>query len=185
MAEVADISKSTVGSILDDLHKRGFLLKINTKKRKLSNKEGLLSEWVNAYNEKLKPTLIRGRFRLLPNKLQKWKQLDLGEDIFWGGEPAADILTNYLSPGEWTIYSNVDKKLLLKKVGFVPDPKGGNVIIYSVFWNPINNFSFNIEGSKTVNPLLVYADLLATNDSRNFETAKKIYEQYLLTHFTK
>ena len=140
---------------------------------------------MNAYNEKLKPTLIRGRFRLLPNKLQKWKQLDLGEDIFWGGEPAADILTNYLSPGEWTIYSNVDKKLLLKKVGFVPDPKGGNVIIYSVFWNPINNFSFNIEGSKTVNPLLVYADLLATNDSRNFETAKKIYEQYLLTHFTK
>jgi len=185
MAEVAHISKSTVGSILDDLQERGFLLKMNTKKRKLSNKEDLLSEWVNAYNEKLKPTLIRGRFRLLPNKLQKWKQLDLGEDIFWGGEPAADILTNYLSPGEWTIYTNVDKKLLLKKGGLVPDPKDGNVIVYSIFWNPINNFSFNIEDSKIVNPLLVYADLLATNDSRNFETAKKIYEQYLSTHFIK
>jgi len=109
----------------------------------------------------------------------------LGEDIFWGGEPAADILTNYLSPGEWTIYSNVDKKLLLKKGGLVPDPKDGNVIVYSIFWNPINNFSFNIEDSKIVNPLLVYADLLATNDSRNFETAKKIYEQYLSTHFIK
>lgn len=185
MAKAADISKSTVGSILDDLQEKGFLLKINTTKRKLSNKAGLLSDWVNAYNEKLKPTLIRGRFRLLPNQLQKWKQLDLGVDIFWGGEPAADILTNYLSPGEWTIYSNVGKNILLKNLGLVPDPKSGNVIVYSIFWNPINNLSFNIENPKTVNPLLVYADLLATNDSRNFETANKIYEQYLSTHFTK
>lgn len=185
MADAADISKSTVGSILGDLQERGFLLKINTKKRKLSNKEGLLSEWVKSYNEKLKPTLLRGKFRLLPNKLQKWQQLDLGGDTFWGGEPAADILTNYLSPGEWTIYSNIDKKLLLKKVGLVPDPKNGNVIVHSIFWKAINNFSFNEQDSKIVNPLLVYADLLATNDSRNFETAKKIYEQYLSTHFTK
>lgn len=185
MAEAADISKSTVGSILSDLEERDFLLKINTKKRKLSNKEGLLSEWVKSYNEKLKPTLIRGQFRLLPNKLQKWKQLDLGEAIFWGGEPAADILTNYLSPGEWTIYSNIGKNLLLKNLGLVPDPKNGNVIVYSIFWNPVNNFSFNKQDSKIVNPLLVYADLLATNDSRNFETANKIYEQYLSTDFTK
>lgn len=185
MAKAADISKSTVGSILDDLQERDFLLKINTKKRKLSNKGGLLSEWIKSYNEKLKPTLIRGKFRLLPNKLHKWKQLNLGEAIFWGGEPAADILTNYLSPGEWTIYSNIGKNLLLKNLGLVPDPKSGNVIVYSIFWNPVKNLSFNIANSKTVNPLLVYADLLATNDSRNFETANKIYEQYLSAHFTK
>ena len=185
MAEAADISKSTVGSILGDLQERGFLLKINAKKRKLSNKVDLLSEWVKSYNEKLKPTLIRGRYRLLPNQLQNWKKLDLEQDIFWGGEPAADILTNYLSPGEWTIYSNVGKNLLLKNLGLVPDPKNGNVIVYSIFWNPISSLSLNIENSKIVNPLLVYADLLATNDSRNFETANKIYEQYLSTHFTK
>ncbi len=185
MAKAADISKSTIGSILDDLQERDFLLKINTTKRKLSNKEGLLSEWVNSYNEKLKPTLIRGRFRLLPNQLQKWKQLDLGEDIFWGGESAADILTNYLSPGEWSIYSNLGKNLLLKKLGLVPDPKSGNVIVYSIFWNTKSDISFTEINSKIVNPLLVYADLLATNDSRNFETANKIYEQYLSAYLTK
>jgi len=70
-------------------------------------------------------------------------------------------------------------------MGLVPDPKNGNVIVYSIFWNPINNLSLNLENLKIVNPLLVYADLLATNDSRNFETANKIYEQYLSTHFTK
>ncbi len=185
MAKAAGISKSTIGSILDDLQERKFLLKISSTKRKLSNREGLLSEWINAYNERLKPTLLRGRFRLLPNKLQKWKQLVLSEDIFWGGEPAADILTNYLSPGEWTIYSNIDKNILLKNFGLVPDPSNGNVVVYSVFWSTENNFSFDIEQSKTVHPLLVYADLLATNDSRNFETANKIYEQYLSTHFTQ
>lgn len=188
MAEVAGISKSTVGSILNDIQERGFALKINTKKRKLFNKEGLLSEWVNAYNERLKPVLIRGRFRLLPNKLQKWKQLDLREGTFWGGEPAADILTNFLSPEEWTIYSNIGKKFLLKKFGLVPDSKNGNVIVYSIFWNPNNNLSFHTAHSKIVNPLLVYADLLATNDSRNFETAKKsmsnTYQPILLKKIT-
>ncbi len=34
-----------------------------------------------------------------------------------------------------------------------------------------------------VNPILIYADLIATGDQRNIETAKVIYDQYLIRYF--
>jgi hypothetical protein len=48
----------------------------------------------------------------------------------------------------------------------------GNVEILDAFWN------FDaIPDNDLVPPVLVYADLLATNDGRNAEAAKLIYEQ--------
>lgn len=184
MATVANISKSTVGGILKDLKEKKFITQVSDKVRKINNKKGLQERWVQSYNEKLKPTLQRGRFRFLPNKFSKWKKINLGENTFWGGEPAADLVTNYLSPEEWTIYSNRSKNELLKKIYLVPDPKEGNVTVYNIFWNTKESY-FVDKGMQIVNPLLVYADLIGTNDNRNFETAMKIYEKKLSTHFPK
>lgn len=181
IAEAANISKSTVGSILKDLKEKKFLLQINNDIRKLTNKKELQEKWIYSYNEKLKPSLLRGKFRFMPNRLSEWKSLDLGIDTFWGGEPAADLLTDYLSPGDWTIYSNRSKNDLLRHLHLVPDPKEGNVSVYNVFWN-LNENHFANATRQIVNPLLVYADLIGTNDNRNFETARKIYEQELSAH---
>ena len=183
MAKAANISKSTIGNILKDLKERHFLIQLNQKTRKLNNKQDLLEKWLQAYNEKLKPSLLRGKFRFLPNRLSAWKKMDLGEDTFWGGEPAADILTDYLSPGEWTLYSKKSKNDLIKNLYLVPDPKEGNVSVYNIFWN-VEGGEFDNDTLQIVNPLLVYADLISTKDSRNFETARKIYERELSTHYT-
>jgi hypothetical protein len=43
------------------------------------------------------------------------------------------------------------------------------------FWE----FENNGQDKDLVPPLLVYADLLATTDTRNVETAKLIYDEYL------
>lgn len=184
MAEKAMISKSTIGNILQDLKEYEFLIHVNQNTRKIVNKQDLLTKWVQAYNEKLKPSLLRGKYRFLPNKLSEWKNINLASDTFWGGEPAADILTDYLSPGEWTIYSNQSKNNLIKHSHLVPDPKQGNVLIYSVFWNTEDGDLAN-KINKIANPILIYADLIGTNDNRNFETARKIYEQELSTYFTE
>jgi hypothetical protein len=53
----------------------------------------------------------------------------------------------------------------------IPDPKG-DVEILDAFWN-LDDANLMPE---TVPPLLVYADLLASNDPRNLETAKMIYD---------
>jgi hypothetical protein len=179
LASKANIAASTVGDILSDLKASKFLWQINEQQMALANKPELLAQWVAAFNKKLKPKLSSGKFRFANNViLQDWKKLNLGYNAFWGGEPAADLLTHYLQPGAWTIYTNLDRRALLKELQLVPDPRQGNVEVYSIFWNEAEE-SFINPVLKTVSPLLVYADLTGSGDSRNLETAKRIYEQYL------
>ena len=175
IAAVADISVSTVGDILTDLQAANFLVKVNEKKMALINKAELLSQWVTAFNQKLKPKLVRGRFRL---RTQIWSQMEIGDQSFWGGEPAADLLTNYLYPGKFTIFSNLDRKRLITELQLLPDDDKGEVTVCSVFW-PLENKNFVFSELKTVHPLLVYAELIGSGNDRNFETANKIYEQYI------
>ncbi len=175
IAAVADISVSTVGDILTDLQAAKFLAKLNVKKMALINKAELLGQWVTNFNQKLKPKLVRGRFRL---RTQIWAQMEIGDQSFWGGEPAADLLTNYLYPGSWTLYSNLDRKKLIQDLQLIPDEDQGNVTVYSLFWK-VENKDFVLPELKTVHPLLVYADLIGSGNDRNFETAKKIYERFL------
>ncbi|MBK6997588.1 MAG: hypothetical protein IPH31_22860 [Lewinellaceae bacterium] len=175
IASVADISISTVGDILTDLQAPKFLVKVNEKKLALINKTELLSQWVTAFNQKLKPKLLRGRFRL---RTPIGSQMEIGDQSFWGAEPAADLLTNNLYPSAWTLYSNLDRKSLIKEFQLIPDEDKGNVTVYSLFWK-VENKDFVLPELKTVHPLLVYADLIGSGNDRNFETAKKIYERYL------
>lgn len=95
------------------------------------------------------------------------------DKTWWGGEPAGDILTNYLKPLELTLYTKENRNELIKKYRMVPDTNG-NIKIYKAFW-----YQQNEKNEKTVHPLLVYADLINTGDQRCLETAQKIYEQYL------
>jgi hypothetical protein len=174
IADAANIAASTVGDILADLQASKFLLQVNDHQMKLSNKAELLGQWVTAFNQKLKPKLVRGRYRL---PVENWQQLDLGSSTFWGGEPAADLLTRYLQPGAWTLYTDLDRKALIKDLHLLPDAKG-NVEVCSPFWKTGNTDHVS-PYQRTVHPLLVYAELIGSGNDRNFETAQKIYVQYL------
>jgi len=48
--------------------------------------------------------------------------------------------------------------------------------ILNAFWN----FEYDWQYHDLVPPLLIYADLLATTDARNIETAKIIYDQEII-----
>lgn len=179
MAEIANISVSTVGGILKDLKTAKFILNVTEDRMTLTNKQELLSQWASAYNHKLKPKLLREKYRWAKaQQWENWKQLKVEKDTYWGGEPAADLLTHYLHPAVWTVYTNIDRKSLLKDFQLLPDPKEGNVEIYSLFWKPEAELFVNTQ-LNTVSPLLVYAELIGSGDDRNFATAQNIYEQYL------
>ena len=120
---MANISVSTVGGILKDLKSDNYILQISEGEKKLHNKGELLSHWVTAFNQKLKPKLFRGRYRFgQPYSQGSWKSLDLGNYAFWGGEPAADHYTNYLFPEIWAIYTNLDKRSIVKDLQLRPAP---------------------------------------------------------------
>jgi hypothetical protein len=179
LAGRANIAASTVGDILRDLKAAQFLLQVDKRQLAIVNRAELLAQWVSAYNERLKPKLSWGKFRFLNNAvLRGWKDVNLGNKSFWGGEPAADLLTHRLQPGLWTLYTSLDRRSLLSDLQLVPDPRHGNVLVFSIFWDETAD-AFTDLKTKTVSPLLVYADLAGSGDSRNLETARLIYEQYL------
>jgi hypothetical protein len=162
---------------MTDLRNQGFLIEKNKQTYELTNKKALLNKWMAGYKDKLKPLLPIATFRFLKeDEYTRWKKLPLKKgETCWGGEPAADLLTGYLKPGEYTLYTLEKRSELIKNYRLVPDEKG-NIKAYQKFWKD--------EELKTIAPpLLVYADLINTGDRRCIETAQKIYDQYLQNKF--
>lgn len=142
--------------------------------RKLNNpmREQLLERWALQYNHILKPTLGLGTFRFLkPEMMDNWKKLRLPKKAWWGGENAAAIITNYLRPQEFTIYTR-NKMQVMVDLKLVPD-ENGNVHLYEPFW-PIA-----LDHTKPVyiDPIVVWAELNFELDQRLRETAVRIKEK--------
>ena len=178
IAEKADTALGNVNNIINGLNGLKFLLLTNNKKYFLNNKKELLTRWVTAYEEKLKPTLKIDVFDFVNNEnFFNWRAIQLNTNrTFWGGEPAGDILTNNLRPGKLILYTNENKQELMKNYRIFPDPDG-KITVYRIFWN------INDKNNITVPPLLVYTDLINTGDPRCIETGRKVYEQFLKNRF--
>lgn len=174
IAEYTDTALGTVKNVLDLLKINGFIIYINKDTWKLKDKKKLMERWITGYEEKLKNNLVLGKYNL---RNKKWDELNLNRETLWGGEPAAEILTKYIVPQIFTIYTTDNRVDFIRNYQLLPDPKG-NVNVYQKFWN----FELK-EFDKTAPPLLIYADLLQTAEPRNLETAKIIYERYLQDKF--
>ncbi len=174
IAELTGTALGNVPNVLNGLKEQGFLLQLNKKQYKLQNKKELLERWMTAYQQDLKPTLAIGTFRFLKQEdFLNWQNIPIRSGkSWWGGEPAADLFTNFLKPEILTIYTLESRSELIKHYRLIPDSKG-NVQVFQKFWkkDEVND--------NTVPPLLIYADLINTGDRRCMETAEKIYDELL------
>lgn len=171
-----------ITNIIKGLKKQGYLLPTKKNKYILHKKDELIDKWAKSYDVNLKPNILVGTFRFLNEEtFTDWKEVNLRKGkTCWGGEPAADFLTNYLRPGELTLYTTETRNELIKNYKLIPDDKG-NIKVFEKFWKD-ENTNLKVENKDNIAPpLLVYADLMNTNDRRCAETAQKIYEQYLQT----
>lgn len=177
IAEQTNTGIGNVNNIFTGLKQEGFLLQLNKEQYKIDNKLKLLEKWITEYEKRLKPTLVIGTFRFLKeDDFYNWKNLQLQKGkTYWGGEPAGDVLTNYLRPEELTIYTIETRGELMKNYRLVPDTNG-NVKVFKKFWG-------HDEVGTVVNPLLAYADLITKGDRRCTETAQKIFDEYLQDKF--
>lgn len=167
-------SVSTVSDIFKDLAKQRYLYQSNRAiiKRKLNNQTDLLKHWVEGYLERLRPTLKPLRFVSSKFEGRWWDEVEISDyKAVWSGEKGGELLTKHLKPATVTIYSNSRLPRLQAKYGLVREEKG-NVEILEKFWTAD-------ESENVAPPLVVYADLIATADERNLETAQIIYERYL------
>lgn len=171
IARKADVALGTVDRLMRDLRQMGYLIEMGKRGRRLTDKFNLFIRWVNAYPEELRPKKLIGRYRA--DIFDWWKQADIEKfQAYWGGEIAAAMLTKYLKPEKITIYTRQPLGKLMLKHKIRKDPKG-NIEIYEVFWE----FEYPWKHKNIVPPILIYADLLATGDTRNIETADIVYEQ--------
>lgn len=177
LAARVGIANGTVGWVMRDLEEQGFLIKPRRRvfPRKLRNRKDLLNRWVEGYMRTLRPATLTGRYRAeIPDW---WRTLDLQKyHAQLGGEPAAEMVTQFLKPGVVTLYVDGPPGALLLDNALRAAPDG-NVELRKKFWR------FEIDGwdkPTLVPPLLIYADLLATGDARCIETAQRIYDGHLV-----
>lgn len=178
LAEATDVALGNIKNVIDGLKEAGFILRINDNKLKLQNKKALLERWLVGYRETLKPTLLLGKYKFWNKEnLPNWQMLPIQiRESQWGGEPAGEFLTNYLVPINLALYTN-QKTALVTKWILLPD-ENGNVALYKKFWK-----DETLDNEKFAPPLLVYADLMLTDDPRCQETAQMIYDKYLHDEF--
>jgi hypothetical protein len=177
IAHAAQVALGTVGWVMDDLKRLDYLLEKGTYGRKLINRKKLFEIWVETYARDLRRKMYVGRFAMAELEILEninWENLG----VYLGGEAAAAKITNYLKPAHATVYAaknmtDFAQNLIIKK-RLKKDPNG-NIELFWAFWN----FEYQWQFKEIAPPLLVYADLMATANDRNIETAKMIYDDYL------
>ena len=170
IAAQAGVALGMIGPVLKDLETRGYVHFQKGLVRKLLDPQRMIEEWVTHYPVTLRPKLNPRRFQADPERL---RQTNLAQqNAYWGGEPAGEKLTRHLKPAQFTIYAREPIARLIGATRMRADV-AGNVELLEAFWN----FEADEDFPDVVPPILAYADLLATNDGRNAEVARMIYEQ--------
>lgn len=176
LADKVGIANGTVAAALRDLEAQGFLMTLGKRRgRRLRNTHTLLNKWTEGYLQRLQPGIEIDRYVAGRAEQDWWKTYDVTRHhALLGAEPAAALLTGFITPGVITIYVEDMPGPLVLDLKLRRDPQG-TVVLRRKFWR------FEAEGAdmKIAPPLLVYADLMGTNDARCIETAGRIKDQYL------
>ncbi len=174
LAEETGIALGNIKYIIDGLAEAGYILPLSKRKVALKNKRELLDRWIAGYRETLKPDLFKGAFRVsVTEKRDNWQDINVQElNMSWGSEAAGELMTNFLQARALTLYAPGFNDQQANAIGLMPDRKG-DVRIYNKFWNEKN------DRTSTAPPLVVYADLLITDDPRCIQTARLIYDNHI------
>lgn len=168
IATEAGVAHGTVGWVMADLQKLGFVADVD-RKRRLLQRERLLQQWAEAYARTLRPKLVMQRYRT--DLTGWWKKLNTRKyGALLGGEAAAERITGRLRAETVTLYAEkADPRLLLDFK--LKQDTTGPVELVQRFW------AFENGNEPTVPLPLVYADLVMTGDARCLEAANLIHEQ--------
>lgn len=180
IAAASGVALGTVNLAMDDLIARGFVTQRRNGERAFSDWPRLVQEWVALYPSRLRAKLPSRRFAALAPDW--WRGFDFAaHDACVGGEPAADLLTHNLKPAAITVYTHgAPSNRLLLDARLRPDERG-EVELVEAFWPPSPALDWREHDVPLVPPLLIYADLVSSADSRNLAAAAHIHERYL-TH---
>lgn len=177
--EIAEVTKTALGTInwtMQDLRQIGHLLEMGKAGRRIVKREALFDKWVAAYPQQLRPKQLIGRY--VAQDPDWWRTANLKNlNALWGGETGAAIETGYLEPEIATVYVEENLNELIVRFKLKKDPHG-KIEIFKKFWQ----FQLEEQTNQTVPLPLIYADLLATGNDRNIQTAEELREKKLVRY---
>lgn len=173
IAETAGTALGSTSNAIEELAELGFIAG-GARERRLANRPTLQKEWARQYPISLRGKLAPQRYACVGDA--DWRKSRLLTDepeVALGGEVAAAAITDYiLNPASACVYSWMDRGKLLRKHRLRPDP-AGPIEVLDAFWPRANS-----SGTPAVAPLLlVYADLMASNEGRSVEVAGMVWEK--------
>lgn len=179
IAETVDVALGTVSQVFQEMKAAGYLGQAGGVRR-LQQYGKLLEQWTESFSEKLQSRLWLGRYAA--EDPDWWERVDIKKyNGYWGGEIAAAKYTGYLKPSTATVFfhGKVNNRFFSENRlrEQVTANEAAVVDIYRMFWkSPKQNYP------ELVDPVTVYAELLAAGDAGNVERAKVIREKYLAEH---
>jgi hypothetical protein len=156
-------------------------------RRFLTNRFGLsrkprriLDRWLRGYETQVRPRLLIGRYKTQdrdPDALEQRVEKELRDVLgwAWGGGAAAYRLTRYYRGPETIMHLQPDPGTgVVKRLRALRANDGPLILMRAP--GPI---AFEGSQPRTVNPLLVYAELLFADDKRAREAADMVQKKYL------
>ncbi|WP_413531263.1 type IV toxin-antitoxin system AbiEi family antitoxin [Rahnella inusitata] len=168
IAAQSGISLGMVSKAFDFLEAQKYLRRAN-KERRLMNIEELEILWLRDYATSLRPKLSS----IILTAPEDWQEVCLLSGEFWSGEVAAVQLSEgYLIPENGIIFTPYSLLQRRRELALRPE-KNGKLQLFSSFWG--HEFAIN----QKAQVMLCIAELLASVDDRNKETARIINGKYL------
>lgn len=175
-------SLGSVSNTFKTLKNKGFIVHwTKNEKYQLIKREELLSDWITVLNEKVLPYYKIGNFEFGESTEYPVPE---GEPYFkFGGETGAAMLTHHLNPVTPSLFTRFTRQELIRRFRLIPRDDG-TIQIFQMFWpydpneTPLKDIKGQ-EAERAVHPLLIYAQLIYSNDSRNIEVAELIYNEYI------
>jgi hypothetical protein len=177
LAAAANVALGAMPAVLKALQGEGHVVTIRRERRFRGTKR-LLDDWAQGYARRLRPKTLHATY--VTERFDAWRDWLLDpQEVRWGGEPAAALLTHYLRPGVLTLYTERLPPRLMVEQRLRKEERVGDqryVEERRPFWGALQ---IDQERADVVPLVLVYADLLATGDGRCLETAQMLYEAHL------
>ncbi len=167
------LSHSTVGWVMPDLLRQGFVVDMGHGQRMLADRKRLMEHWMHGYATRLRPRMVQARYQ--PATMDWWKTAMLDQAL-WSGEVAAAKMTRQLKPGTATLFGEPLSHEFILNHGLQKDPKGTVECVKPFL--PLCRLSAKSD-SDCVHPLLVFADLVFVDDDRTREIAQIVYDNHL------
>ncbi|WP_084164325.1 type IV toxin-antitoxin system AbiEi family antitoxin [Rheinheimera texasensis] len=177
-SEKTSVSIGMISQVMRELEQQGYLTKSSTKVTSILQPDELLQRWTAGYMDVWRKFRSPERWVSSEPFWQDEQQLSASTAVI-GGEIAASHYLNYLTPGSAMFYAtrqeidSMARTFRLRKAR--TDFESGYKIS---FMEPMMPKELLIGNDGYAHPLLAYAELMASKDPRNIDTAKRLYDRY-------